>query len=168
MYDVNIRAQFFLTQQIVRDMLPRGGGAVCNITSVHALAGRSGAFGVRRHQRSDCCLYPRSGRGVGSPGRPRQRHCAGLGHGGELLQGDSRIPGGGGRDEAAHNAVPVGRAGTPLDIARLAAFLCSDDAEFIVGQTLVADGGTTSLMSLFPNFREQSKNRFGTGYVPGV
>ena len=52
--------------------------------------------------------------------------------------------------QAAHNAVPLGRAGIPLDIARLAVFLCSDDAEFIIGQTLVADGGTTSLMSLFP------------------
>ena len=39
LYGVNIRAQFFLTQQIVRDMLPRGGGAVCNITSVHGLQG---------------------------------------------------------------------------------------------------------------------------------
>jgi 3-oxoacyl-[acyl-carrier protein] reductase len=70
--------------------------------------------------------------------------------------------------ESAKNAVPVARAGTPQDIAKLAAFLCSDDAEFIIGQTLVADGGTTALMSLFPNFREQSENRFGKGYVPGV
>ena len=70
--------------------------------------------------------------------------------------------------ESARNAIPVARAGTPQDIARLAAFLCSEDAEFIIGQTLVADGGTTSLMSLFPNFREQSENRFGKGYVPGV
>ena len=37
---------------------------------------------------------------------------------------------------AARNAVPLGRGGTPLDIAKLAAFLCSDDAEFIIGQTL--------------------------------
>ena len=92
-------------------------------------------------------------------------------HGGCLSAGeDSRIPGfqEEAAAEAAHNAVPLGRAGTPLDIARLAVFLCSDDAQFIIGQTLVADGGTTALMSLFPNFREQSKNRFGTGYVPGV
>lgn len=59
-------------------------------------------------------------------------------------------------------------AGTPQDIAKLAAFLSSDDAEFTIGQTLVADGGTTSLMSLFPNFREPSDHRFGKGYVPGV
>ncbi len=62
----------------------------------------------------------------------------------------------------------MARAGTPLDIAHLAVFLCSDDAEFIIGQTIVADGGTTALMSLISDFRNESANRFGTGYVPGV
>lgn len=38
---------------------------------------------------------------------------------------------------------PKGRVGTPEDIARVIAFLCSDDAEWIVGQTLVVDGGLT-------------------------
>jgi NAD(P)-dependent dehydrogenase (short-subunit alcohol dehydrogenase family) len=68
----------------------------------------------------------------------------------------------------AKNAIPVGRVGTPLDIARLAVFLCSDDAEFIIGQTVVADGGTTSLMSLISDFRNESSARFGVGYLPGV
>jgi NAD(P)-dependent dehydrogenase (short-subunit alcohol dehydrogenase family) len=31
-YHVNIRAQFFLTQRVVENMLPRGWGTVCNIT----------------------------------------------------------------------------------------------------------------------------------------
>jgi len=70
------------------------------------------------------------------------------------------------RDAAAK--VPVGRAGTPLDIARLAAFLCSEEAGYIVGQTIVADGGTTSLMSLISDFRSESSARFGKGYLPGV
>ena len=62
----------------------------------------------------------------------------------------------------------MARYGTPLDIARLAAFLCSDDAGYIIGQTIVADGGTTTLMSLISDFRNDSANRFGTGYIPGV
>jgi enoyl-[acyl-carrier-protein] reductase (NADH) len=62
----------------------------------------------------------------------------------------------------------VGHAGTPLDIGRVAVFLCSEDAEFIVGQTIVVDGGTTSLMSLISDFRNESSARFGIGYLPGV
>jgi NAD(P)-dependent dehydrogenase (short-subunit alcohol dehydrogenase family) len=68
----------------------------------------------------------------------------------------------------AARMIPVGRAGRPLDIAHLAVFLCSSDAEFIVGQTIIADGGTTALMSLTPDFRNESTARFGVGYVTGV
>ena len=70
--------------------------------------------------------------------------------------------------EVARNKVPAARYGVPLDIAKLAAFLCSEDAGFIVGQTIVADGGTTALMSLISDFRAESVARFGAGYVPGV
>ena len=36
---------------------------------------------------------------------------------------------------------PAGRIGTPYDIAKTAVFLASDDASFITGQTICADGG---------------------------
>jgi NAD(P)-dependent dehydrogenase (short-subunit alcohol dehydrogenase family) len=39
---------------------------------------------------------------------------------------------------------PIGRLGTPADIAAFAAFLCSDAAGFVTGSTIVADGGFTS------------------------
>src|SRR5689334_10176486 len=38
-------------------------------------------------------------------------------------------------------ANPVNRVGTPEDIAAAAAFLCSDEASYITGQTLYVDGG---------------------------
>ena len=38
-------------------------------------------------------------------------------------------------------ATPVRRVGQPEDIAAAAAFLCSDDASFVTGQTLYVDGG---------------------------
>ncbi len=41
---------------------------------------------------------------------------------------------------------PVGRVGKPEDIAALAAFLLSEDAGFITGQTFIADGGMTRKM----------------------
>lgn len=69
--------------------------------------------------------------------------------------------------EDAQNKVPVARYGVPLHVAKMAAFLCSGDAGFMSRQTMVVDGGTTSLMSLISDFRTKSVNRFGTSYMPG-
>jgi len=70
--------------------------------------------------------------------------------------------------EVSKKKIPCGFPGEPIDIAKLAVFLCSDDARYIVGQTIVADGGTTTLMSLIDDFRNTSTAKFGTGYLPGV
>ena len=40
-------------------------------------------------------------------------------------------------------AIPLGRLGTPRDIANAALFLASDDAAYITGTTVVVDGGQT-------------------------
>lgn len=45
--------------------------------------------------------------------------------------------------------IPLGRAGTSAEMAAAAAFLASDEAAYITGQTLFIDGGLT----LFPGFR---------------
>jgi NAD(P)-dependent dehydrogenase (short-subunit alcohol dehydrogenase family) len=37
--------------------------------------------------------------------------------------------------------VPVGRYGTPEEIADIVLFLCSPAADYVVGETLIADGG---------------------------
>jgi glucose 1-dehydrogenase len=44
--------------------------------------------------------------------------------------------------------VPYGRIGEPIDIARAAVWLASDDSDYVVGTTLFVDGG----MTLFPGF----------------
>jgi glucose 1-dehydrogenase len=43
--------------------------------------------------------------------------------------------------EKAGPTLPWGRMGTPADIGRAAAFLASDDADYITGATLTVDGG---------------------------
>ncbi len=45
--------------------------------------------------------------------------------------------------------IPIGRMGTPEDVAGLVAFLASDDGAYITGSTYVIDGG------LMRNYREQ-------------
>ena len=43
--------------------------------------------------------------------------------------------------EAAARTIPLGRPGSPADIASAAAFLASEDAAYITGQRIVVDGG---------------------------
>jgi NAD(P)-dependent dehydrogenase (short-subunit alcohol dehydrogenase family) len=47
------------------------------------------------------------------------------------------------RVEAMH---PLGRIGTPDDVAATVAFLTSDEASFITGTSLLVDGGRTAVM----------------------
>jgi glucose 1-dehydrogenase len=46
--------------------------------------------------------------------------------------------------------IPYGRIGEPIDVARLALFLVSDMADYMVGATVLIDGG----MSLYPGFQD--------------
>ncbi len=167
LYHVNLRAQFFLTQRVVSDMLAHGGGAICNITSIHGLSGAP-EHSVYAGTKGGIIAYTRSlavelaHRGIRvnaiAPGWVTVENYA------KALPGFDEAAAA--RDAAAK--VPLGRSGLKREIARLAVFLCSEDAAYIVGQTIVADGGTTSLMSLISDFRTRSSARFGTGYVPGM
>jgi NAD(P)-dependent dehydrogenase (short-subunit alcohol dehydrogenase family) len=165
--NVNFRAQFFLTQRLVKAMLKQGGGAICNLTSIHGLQGapEHTAYAATKgaiiaYTRALAVELAHKGIRVNAiaPGWVTVENYY------------KAIPGFNERDaqETARQKVPVARYGVPRDVAKLAVFLCSEDAGFIVGQTLVIDGGTTSLMSLLSDFRTVSTARFGIGYVPGV
>ncbi|WP_245154514.1 SDR family NAD(P)-dependent oxidoreductase [Halorussus marinus] len=52
---------------------------------------------------------------------------------------------------------PVGRLGRPADVAGAVAFLASDDAAFLTGESLLVDGGRTAVMQddALPDYRER-------------
>jgi NAD(P)-dependent dehydrogenase (short-subunit alcohol dehydrogenase family) len=144
LYGVNIRGQYFCAQKAARYMREHGGGVIINMVSIHALTsypqhslydGTKGAIAATTRSLA-LELAPYHIRVVGvAPGAievPRYY----------TERADYR------REELARR-IPWRRVGMPIDIAKLCAFLASDDADFIVGSIIVADGGTTARMSLF-------------------
>ena len=163
-YDVNIRAGYFLSQKVVPAMTEAGGGAICNITAIHGISGApehsvdAGTKGaIIAQTRSLAVELAHKGIRVNAiaPGWITVDNY------------QKALPGFNLEDakKAAYDKVPAARYGNPIDVARLAVFLCSDEASFIIGQTIVIDGGTTALMSLISDFRTESDARFGQNYL---
>ena len=166
LYAVNVRAPYFLTQALLPE-LEKIGGVVINISSIHAYegytehsvyAGTRGAI-VSFTRQLAIELGPRGVRVVGiAPGAvPVENHFKST----PGVDVEQSI-----RDTGKN--IPCGFAGTPGDIAGVALFLASDAGRYIVGQTLVVDGGTTSWMPFGEQFKAPMTTQFGKGYVPGL
>ncbi|MBM3999411.1 MAG: glucose 1-dehydrogenase [Planctomycetes bacterium] len=167
LYAVNVRAPFFLTRRIAADMRNRGSGAICNIASIHGLSGAP-EHAVYAGTKGAIIAQTRA---LGVELAHHGIRVNAVAPGWVTVENYHKaIPGF--TDESARKTasekIPLGRSGEKREIASLVVFLCSDHAAYIVGQTIVADGGTTALMSLISDFRAASSSRFGIGYVPGV
>ena len=64
--------------------------------------------------------------------------------------------------------LPAGFIAEPKDIGGVAVFLASDAAPYIIGQTMLVDGGLTAMMATAPDFRERQAARYGADYAPGL
>jgi len=163
LYHVNVRGQFFLTQAVLPAMLRRGGGAIVSMTSIHAFEGYT-EHSVYAGTKGAIVAYTRA---LAIELAPRGIRVNAIAPGAVPVESHFRAAPGMSL-EAVGKAIPVGFAGEPRDIARVAVFLASDDARYIVGQTLVVDGGTTSWMPFGDGFRRPMDAQFGRGYVPGL
>lgn len=162
LYNVNVRAPFFIMQTVLPIMEAKGQGVIINLSSVHGIraskghsvyAGTKGA--IIAHTRELAVeLAPRGIRvNAVAPGAvpvENQFSTAGTDDFSELGK-----------------LIPCGFPGEPIDIARTILFLASDDARYIAGQTIVVDGGATSWMSFSDGFNDTGL-RLGKGYVPGL
>lgn len=135
---VNLRGPFFLTQQFVRRLRDaKKPGRIVNISSVHAEMAFPGFTtyccskgGMRMMTRNLAVELGPLGITINNvaPGAIETPINT------ALLQDKTKL-------DALLQNIPLGRLGTPEDVAGVVAFLASDEASYVSGATYVIDGG---------------------------
>jgi len=136
---VNLKGTFLCSQQAAKAMIKQGsGGKIVNVSSIASVIGYEGLV-----------HYCASKGGINGMTRALALELApNKINVNAVLPGPIKTPGVGKLDEkmvaGVISTIPWGRMGEPADIANAVLFLASDKADFITGQTLVVDGGTTA------------------------
>lgn len=144
---VNVRALFFLHQAAARAMVEQGRGSIVNLASTAARVGRPHAAHYAMAKAAVVALTRSAAAALGPAGVRVNALCPGLI---ETPMID-RI-----RSERAHvfdttpdavqsrweSMIPMGRLGTADEVAAIAAFLLSDAAGYVTGESIGIHGGT--------------------------
>lgn len=136
-FDINVKAPFFLTAAIAPRMAAKGGGSIINISTMAAAVGINGlaAYGASKAAletltKSWTAEYaPHVRVNAVAPGPTRTPSSATMGDAFDVLASNT----------------PAGQSATPKEIAAAVVFLASDDASFIYGAILPADGGRVAV-----------------------
>ena len=143
---VNLRGAFLCAREAIRHFLARGArGVILNNSSVHEiipkpkyLAYSISKGGMENMTRTLALEYAAQGIRVNA-----------VGPGAIVTPINNAWTNDAEARRGVESHIPMGRAGTPEEIAALFAFLASDEASYITGQTIFACGGLT----LYPEFR---------------
>ncbi len=142
--DLNIRSVLVTTAEALPALRARGGGVILFTASIAGLAGSpfspiysAAKFGVVGLMKSMACRY--------APENIRVNAVCPAPIDTPMLEVFMQRPDTQGNREEnlarMKQAIPLGRAGRPEEVAKAALFLCSDDASFITGVALPVDGG---------------------------
>jgi D-sorbitol dehydrogenase (acceptor) len=148
LFDVNVKGMFFTMQAVLARLVAAGRpGSIVNLASQ---AGRRGEALVSHYCASKAAVisYTQSAALAMAPHGIRVN---GIGPGTILTELAKQAVL---TDDAARRKIlsrtPLGRCGEPEEVAAVAAFLASDDASYLTGQTIYPDGGRLALNYTMP------------------
>lgn len=136
--DTNLTGAFLCTKRALRSMIRARWGRVVNIASVAALRGSPGQANYSAAKAGLVGLTRSLAREVA----PKNVTVNAIAPG--LIQTDLTDSLSAAQRQHLVEQIPLGRAGTAEEIAEVAAFLSSDEAAYITGAVVVADGGMTA------------------------
>lgn len=136
--DTNLGGIFNTCKQVLPLMLRQKGGSIVNVTSVAGLVGTAGQTNYSAAKHGIIGLTKSLAREIS--GKNIRVNAIAPGY----IETDmlSKVPEK--MREEYVTRVPAKRFGQPDEVAKVAAFLASDEASYIIGQTLVVDGGLLS------------------------
>jgi NAD(P)-dependent dehydrogenase (short-subunit alcohol dehydrogenase family) len=145
-FAVNAKGTFLCSQAAAASMVAAGAGSIINQGSVAALVGIANFASYCAAKGAVVALTRSMSVDLAPRGVRVNAICPGTVYT-PLMEPMLTARGGG--DLAAGLALtvakyPIGRLGTPAEIAAVALFLASDDASFLTGSVIAADGGMTS------------------------
>jgi NAD(P)-dependent dehydrogenase (short-subunit alcohol dehydrogenase family) len=145
--DVNLRAPLLGCREAVRAFLARGvAGAIVNVSSIH---GRAGAVAHAAYDTSKGAIDALT-RHVATAYGPYGIRANAIAPGAimtlALEQSFEAAEDGAARRALLEEKAPLRRIGEPAEIAAVAAFLLSDEASFLTGQSIAVDGGWTTAL----------------------
>ena len=136
--NVNLKSMFLLSQRVAREMVARGeGGAIVNMASTNGLMGERDLVAYNASKGGVILLTKTLA--IELAEHNIRVNCVAPG----LIRTTLASEGGSSNnffDESLHK-IPMRRLGTPEEVASLFAYLASDEASFITGDTVVIDGG---------------------------
>jgi len=133
--DTNLKSTFLTTKAVVRGMLRQRSGRIVNITSVSGILGNAGQANYAASKAGMIGFTRSIAREVASRGITVNAVAPGF------IETDIWANVGESARAAILNMAPLGTIGKPEDVAEAVAFLASDAARYITGQTLNVDGG---------------------------
>ncbi|MFV0474359.1 MAG: beta-ketoacyl-ACP reductase [Pikeienuella sp.] len=131
----NLNGLFNMTHQVWNGMRDRGFGRIINISSINGQKGQMGQANYSAAKAGDIGFTKALAQEGAFKGVTVNAICPGYIGTDMVMAVPEKVR------ESIIAQIPVGRLGEPGEIARCVAFLASDDAGFITGATLAANGG---------------------------